>query len=487
MPEQLKLLTMKKIYIFVLLVFTFPLFSQNSIPNGNFENWTSANHEMPTGFNGSNFEAFYQCASPFNLTKSTDAFHGTYAMQLNTYAGASDTCFGYAITASNTNNQNPCNWGGGVPVNQIASGIRGYYKSNLTNNDSAGILVAFRNNGICIGLYLFKLGGIHTNYTPFNFTFNPPLMMNPDTMIFGAVSSDAFNNYAVPGSMLLLDSVSLIGITQPSAFNGDFENWNPYVINKPDNWYLEGSGGPNGVMGVNQTTDAAAGNYAIELVTHMGDNNGIPRARGGRVSTGYYQNNCQGPNCERGGHPFSNQIDTLCFYYKYAPQSNDSAVVQVNFRNNGINVYGIFQRFHTPTSTYQYIEIPFNTFNPIDTAIVSLESSTWFDSTFNYLGSTFKVDEIHFKSQALTTGIHDYNPNEGMLVYPNPSENGNLAVSNVAYYDKVCVYNMFGQEVNAKITKQNNAAYIENLRAGIYYIHINSRGKTKILKAIVGN
>lgn len=483
-------INMKRILPFlILLSFVFGnYYSQNSIPNGNFENWTISNGETPTGFNGSNPEAFFRCSSPLNVSKSTDAYHGTYAMQLNTYQGSSgDTCFGYAITASSTNNPNPCNWGGGTPVNQIATGIRGYYKSNLTNNDSAGIFVAFRNNGTCVGLYLFKLGGINTNYTPFNFSFNPPIAMMPDTMIFGAVSSDAFSNYAVPGSMLLIDSVSLIGITQPAGLNGDFENWAPNTFKKPDNWYIESGGGPQGLSGVDQTTDKAAGNYAVELITHLGDNNGVPRARGGQISTGYYQNNCQGSNCQKGGYPFSNQVDTLCFYYKYAPQLNDSANVMVNFRLNGNTINGIFYSIYNAASTYQYVEIPFNTMGPVDTAIVTLNSSTWYDSALVYIGSNFKVDEMHFKSQALTTGIGLNNFSNEKQLYPNPSNSGEINVSGVEYYDKVSVYNVFGQEVQAKIQKQNQTAKIQLTESGVYYIHINSRGKINILKAVVSH
>ena len=51
------------------------------------------------------------------------------------------------------------------------------------------------------------------------------------------------------------------------------------------------------------------------------------------VSTGYYSdsNSYQYP---LGGYPFTNQIDTLTFYYKYIPVNNDVAQVCVFFKTD---------------------------------------------------------------------------------------------------------------------------------------------------------
>ena len=476
---------MKKIYLLITAAFfSASVSAQNAIPNGNFESWTSGTYDVLTGFANSNAESFFKCNTPFNVVKTTDFYHGNFAVQLTTNFGM-DTCFGYIVGSPNPNGGNPCQWQGGIPYTQTPSGIMGYYKSNISAPDSGGILVAFKNNGSCLGLYMYKLGGVHNTYTPFSFAFNPPIAGTPDTMIFAAVSSDVFSGIALNGSMLQLDSISLIGATQPAGLNGDFENWTAQTVDKPNNWYMYG-GGSNNSGGVLKTTDKYAGQYAAELVTMLGDNNGVPRASGSGVSTGYYLNNCQSGNCQRGGYPFTNQIDTLCFYYKFAPSGNDTANVSMQFKKNFNYVSMMGTNIYTAASAYQYMEVPFNTMNPVDSVIVSFQSSVWQDSLLSFVGTDFKVDEAHFKSQPLNTGIKTFDAATGMKVFPNPAADGNFVISNVQYYDLVRVYNVFGQEVNALITKENDYAKVQINTPGAYTVFINSRGKITNLKVIVG-
>src|SRR5258706_2788383 len=381
---------MKKILFFIALLTQTLLYGQ-SVPNGGFENWTSATYDYPEGYvQNSNPEAFFKCNAPFNCVKTTDFYHGAYAIQLTTHTTATDTCFGYIVNATSTNG-NPLTWTGGIPYNQMATGMKGYYKSNIMPGDSGGVLAVFRAAGSPVGFYSYKFAGTPNTYTSFSFTFSPPLFTTPDTVIFAAISSDALNNYAVNGSMLQLDSVSFTAASQPAAFNGDFEQWLSQTINTPNSWYISGGHG----QGFNRTTDAYAGTYAMELQTYLGDNNGNPAAQAGQVGTGYCSGN--GPSCTwQGGYPFSNQLDTLSFWYKYAPSGSDSAQVNLTFKYNGNIVSGTNKNIYTPASTYQYAELPFNMGSPVDTVIIQLQSSSWNDTALSFIGSDFKVDNIAF-------------------------------------------------------------------------------------------
>ena len=477
----------KNIYSFIIAIAgVISVNAQNAVPNGDFESWTTAPYETPQFYMGSNIESFTKCNSPFNCVKTTDFYTGAFAVKLTTTASATDTCFGYLVSSTNPGNGNPCNWPGGIAYNQVPTGIQGYYKNTTMTGDSGGILVAFRNGSTCLGMYMFKFSGAHSTYTPFSFTFNPPIAGTPDTMMFLAASSDVFNNVAKPGSMLQLDNITLTGASQPLTFNGDFELWKKDTLQKLDSWYVGGGGG-NGTNGIIKTTDKKAGTYAVELKTFLGDNKGVPRAAGAYISTGYYLNNCNGPNCQRGGQPFTNQIDTLCFYYKFAPSGNDTANVWMNLKKNGNNVFGNMAKIHTPASTYQYYEIPYNTGgNPIDTVIVNFQSSAWQDSLLSFVGTDFKVDEVHFKSQPLGAGVKLFDSSVGIKVFPNPSNDGNFVISNVNTYDMVSVYNVYGQEVHASVIKEGDHAKVKIDNAGAYYVYINARGKTSTLKVIVG-
>lgn len=58
-------------------------------------------------------------------------------------------------------------------------------------------------------------------------------------------------------------------------------------------------------------------------------------------------------------------------------------------------------------------------------------------------------------------------------------------VSNVQQFDLVRVLNVYGQEVNALITKENGAAKIQISNSGAYFVYVNARGKITTQKVIV--
>jgi len=475
---------MKKI-IYLLSAFT--LFTalgqaQNATPNGGFESWNTMNAELPQYYIvSSNSEAFYKCQCPANETKSTDAYHGTYAVHLQTQIGNGDTNVAYFINTMP--NGNPNNWAGGIAYTQQPTGIRGYYKSAVPAGDSALILVNFKKAGSSLGFFAFSLYGTHNTYTQFSFPI-PTLAMAPDTIQFGATSSDFKDNIYMNGSMLLLDSVSFTGVTsQPANFNGDLENWVPEVYGVPTSWYVTGGGG-NGNPGVVQTSDKNSGTYAVELQTYQGDNNGNPVARGGGVSTGYYPSGmCAGPNCQMGGQPFTNQSDTLEFYYKYAPMNGDTAAVSLTFKNMGNVVAGAGMLIHTAASSYQHMKVPFNTMNTIDTVVVTFMSSTFMDTALAFIGSDFKVDDVYFTSQSM--GIEQHSASAPIQVYPNPAVDGRFVVSNIGRHDLVRVLNVYGQEINAEIVKENGVANIHVSTPGAYMVYVNARGQVTMQKVIV--
>lgn len=463
---------MKKILLFVALLAQTMLYGQ-SVPNGGFENWTTSNYDYPTGyFQNSNAQTFFKCGAAFNCIKTTDSYHGTYAAQLITHTSATDTCFGYFTNATNPNGS-PLTWTGGCAYNQVATGIKGYYKSNVMAGDSAGILLIFRSSGNPIGFYMYKFAGTHNTYTPFSYTFSPPLLGTPDSVIFAAISSDAFNNFGVEGSMFQIDSISFTGVaSQPPLFDGDFENWQNQIINSPDNWYVSGGQG----LGYNKTTDAHTGTYAMELTTYMGDYNGTPVAQGGQVGTGYCNGN-NGPCTWMGGYPFSNQVDTLTFYYKYAPSGNDTAQVYLMFKYNGSMVSGAGKQIYGTASTYQYAELPFITGTPVDTVIIQLQSSSYLDTALAFIGSDFKVDNVAFKSQI--TGIN--NPlsiDKQGFFYPNPANNTlNVWVAqNSSAETRLTIYDVTGRAVIQKILNPSGNIKqldISMLQSGIYVCELS--------------
>ena len=473
------MIKMKKHFLLLSLAFiAISVRAQISIPNGNLENWISGISNYPQYYQyNSNEQNFFRYKLPFNIEKTTDAFNGVSAVKLFTNANTRDTSGAYFVNSPATDGNN---WHGGVPYTLIPTGFRGYYKYNVATADSALVLAAFSKAGTNIGTYFFKLGGIKTTYTPFNFTFNPPLSQAPDSVIFGATSSDMIINKAIPGSTLFIDSVSFTGVaSQPALLNGDFESWGSVTLYSPFSWYSE-------ERGTKRSTDFYGGNYAAELTTYLSDNKSTPIARSGQLSTGYYSNSCR---CMRGGYPFSNKIDTLVFYYKYAPAvATDSAMVSITFKKNG-STYNGFSKNFPASLNYRYMQIPVDLVTAPDTVILDIRSSMWTNTAVSYVGAVLKIDEINFKSQMLPTNIRSFSNDKNINIYPNPS-NGKFTIQisdgkMLLAKGKIEIYNEFGKKVlRSEIKNQKLDFDISDMPNGIYFVKIYDGAVTLTEKII---
>jgi hypothetical protein len=480
----------KKLLLTVALIGTIALqmnAQTPSIPNGNFENWTTLTSEIPQNYVwSSNIDAFRN-GQPFNVIKSTDAYHGNYAVKLTTEISGGDTLPGVFINI-NPQSNNPANWQGGFAYNQQATGMRGYYKSAIASPDTGFVVAFFYKAGVMIGEYGFYFYGTHNTYTPFSFNFSPALPMAPDTVIFAAGSSNFGNNYGNNinmrnGSMLQLDSIAFTGVnSQPALFNGDFETWQTTTINKPNDWFFQQSSSENITGGAYKTSDAKAGSNAIELITYLGERHNMPTAEGGKISTGWYDRNCQNNCQEKGGFPFSNQVDTLAFWYKYAPVGGSTAGVYLNFKKNG-NIIGNAGKNLPLSASYQYMEIPFNIGQIPDSVMVDINSSMWYDSLLSNIGSALKIDEMHFKSQALTTGIFNNQNQHYISIFPNPTSE-KLTIKYTEISGKqidLKMFNTFGQQVLSQRTSDQTGLTtldISQFAEGLYFLRITSDNQT---------
>lgn len=449
--------------------------AQTSIPNGNFETWSSATFETPLYYPyTSNSESFFRLQTGFvNVAKVTPGYHGSYALQLTTFANGKDTAFGYAL--NNLPEGNPFLWTGGIPYSQKPTGMRGYYKTNMMNGDSGLIIAAFSKSGANIGTYVKSLGGVQNSYSLFSMAFSLALAAAPDSVLIGFISSNVLAGINRAGSTITLDSVSFVGVnSQPAGMNGDFELWQPQTVTKPTGWLFEGNGSGNGM---NRTADAVVGSYAVELKTILRTNeNGSQEARAGRISTGWYPDNCSGNCPEEGGYPFSNQIDTLAFYYKYAPSGNGTAIVQANFKKNGLLVGG-FSLPLPAAGAYQYVEYPFYLNTVPDTVIIDLRSNNYMDTAFSFIGSDLKIDEIHFKSQPLNTGILNIEAGkQNLMLYPNPIKTSAiLEIDRQIVLEKaeLYIYDLCGRMVKTILIPQHKITFHkDNLSGGMYFYEV---------------
>jgi hypothetical protein len=384
----------KHLFTLFTTLFTSVLLGQ-SIPNGGFESWNTVTYENPTSYQTSNLQENNGNIGSVNALKTTDSYHGNYAIRLTTTLSGLDTTFAYLTNGDPGKNPPP----GGMPYNQTPTGFRLHYKSNIMANDSALILVMFKKNGALLNQYFFTIKSTQSSYTLFQRNFLPALSMAPDTVIFAAASSFPFGgNRGTPGNMIQLDSILFTGVaSQPAAFNGDMESWQTISNSQILGWNINGNNDGN----TYRTTDAYSGTYALELQTQAPSFGGGGGLQASQAITGQWTHN--GP--PKGGLPYANMIDTLVLYYKYLPADpTDSATVSMMFSKNGNFVFGVQKKLKVAGgyTLFQYpISIP-GTITP-DSVMISLASSSYtsYPIPASFIGSDLKVDNMYLKSQKM--------------------------------------------------------------------------------------
>ncbi|MGP8214759.1 MAG: T9SS type A sorting domain-containing protein [Bacteroidia bacterium] len=393
---------MKKITLFFFLLIACNAFAQvNSIPNGEFESWTNLNWMDPVNWwslndtYGPNGQGNYTNT----VIRSTDAYHGKYAAQLESINFGPDTIpgmIGLGIVGGS-----PV----GIPISEAPTGIRLYYTYSRTAPDSAAIEVEFKKAGSVIGIYLYKISNTTNSYLLFSQMFSPALSQTPDTVLFTAFSttrlfySKGFKNAIgwcwAPGSTFQIDSLSFTGLaSQPAGLNGDFEQWNADT-----NWIGPVDWNEQEGFSLARTTDAVSG-FAAELGTTLTSCTSCVGPQFTKIRTGN-----EGGSGDNGGYPYTNTIDTLEFYYKYAPSSGnplDSGAVSLDFHNSTAN-----NQYYIITlgasAVYKKVDYPISIsgFTP-DSVAVGIQSSycnSCSSLPMGDTGSVIKVDNIHFKSQ----------------------------------------------------------------------------------------
>lgn len=463
---------MKKQLLFLCMAFiACALNGQSPIPNADFELWTSNSIENPTHFPfSSNRNTFYNGRAS-NIVKYTPAYHGQYAVQLSTEAES----LGYLMN-TDPKEGNPALWTNGMAYTEMPTGIRGYYKYNVATADSGLIIFTFRKNSAIIGDYKFRVGGVKTNYTLFDFNFTPALTQTPDSVIVGFVSSDYYKNQSgMPGSVLVIDSLSLKGVAnQPVALNGDFENWELLDMGISLTDWNQRSKNP---YGIKRSTNSKSGQYSLELTTYLGEEDGQPIAQPGYTTNGYWDKNC---NCKRGGIPFLNKKDTLTFWYNYVPNQGDMAQVNLSFIKNGTQYDGRNVNLIASTN-FQYVELPFELGMSPDSVIIDIISSQWDHKAISYVGSKLFIDKLSFKTVTSPMSVNELKTKT--FISPNPTHgiiNFNIEESKVKRVD---IYSVAGKLLYS--TKNNiNKIDMSAFSSGIYLVRVETDDKVLIDRLI---
>src|ERR1700752_3899838 len=106
---------MKKQLLTVFAILSTGMAIAQTIPNGSFESWTTKTYEDPQIWSCANDEDHGGTTNyPASVTKTTDAYHGSYAIKLVSSLYGTDTIQAYFANGNPGNNPAP----GGIPISQ---------------------------------------------------------------------------------------------------------------------------------------------------------------------------------------------------------------------------------------------------------------------------------------------------------------------------------------------------------------------------------
>ncbi len=460
---------MRKIYILLLVVATcFGSTFGQAVPNPSFELWDVDTTEIPATWFNSNLYAQMFFGAP-NVTKSTDAHGGQYAIRLETFANANDSLFAYIANCPGDPNSGE----GGVPYNQQPTAMTGWVKYDLVPGDTSIIIVLFKSGGIVLSTDYYWFTGTANTYT----SFQMPLTLSamPDSVIIAVGSSLADGPGLADGSWILLDDLAF---DSPNPIpNGDFETWSTSVRTEPIGWSSPDMYGDTAEV-VTRTTDAITGQFAASIETQA--------IFGGQDTMGYMTSGVFSGGNQAGGQPYSLTTDTLCGYYKYNGVGSDSAIIGAVFFQGGIltNVAAIVLN---DQASYTYFEIPFQLPSAPDTVRIDLWSSH--PNGNPQPGSVLIIDSLRFKSDPLA-GLP--NPAQSMqwTAFPNPASDV-LWIEAVAEHAETCALQAFsntGQKIREQEMQLGPGLNripmdIQSLPTGLYVIRI--KGFASAVKVLV--
>ena len=170
---------------------------QTPIPNYSFENWEEITYQNPE-----NWYSYNQLLTVYdleNITKTTDANSGSFAVKMTTIDIEGDATPG--LIANGPLNYSTFGFKP-IPYNASPTTISGAYKYSPNGNDNGEMYIQFFKLGNVIGGHVETFMN-QTNYT--SFSSNIILVGTPDSM---SIIASSGNNV---GSVLMLDDLSFSG------------------------------------------------------------------------------------------------------------------------------------------------------------------------------------------------------------------------------------------------------------------------------------
>lgn len=215
---------MKMITIILTVLIVSTIKTNAQIPNYNFENWSNGANSAPDDWEskGSNHTGFYP------VTQTTDNYLGTYAVRMENKITDTDTTKGEISTIRPTT---AGGFGPAFPISIRYNNLKGFYKYNPLNGDSAQVIVFITKTGFAGPLgYMVAFGqnnlGVATTYTPFSVGY---LNVSPNFLYLDSLEVPDSAFIFIAAYKMLCDSVSDLPPLGNSILYVDALNFDTYI------------------------------------------------------------------------------------------------------------------------------------------------------------------------------------------------------------------------------------------------------------------
>lgn len=266
--------------------------------------------------------------------------------------------------------------------------------------------------------------------------------------------------------------------------NHGFEDWTNFGnYEDPVGWATMNSISTGPFYSCTKSTDhypATIGNYSVRLE----NNTSLTQMTGafGMAVTDTFAFPFQ-PAFPVSGNPTS-----LCGYYKYFPQNNDSMWIKIFLFNNGLIVMDEQITYSNTASTWTPFTIPFDPYTTADSATIVICAFLPQGSTPAPFGnSVLYVDNLSFDNHI--TSVKDITADPWKFnIYPNPvSDIFTLDINETNIVDiTLNIYNSVGKLVRTELLEKNlQQNNIGDLSDGIYMVEIKSKERVAIQKLII--
>lgn len=337
------------------------LFSFAQLENPGFENWTTvSDFDQPDigdhPFTSSNFETYYADGS-LSVTEVTGV-EGS-ALRIETIETMEeDTIVGYAIWGNPPGGEELIFQGGFAMSDQNVTSLSVDMRYSI-NLDSPGfVIVQFKNEGEPVGpgnlfpgVYFFPVSGEQLTFENETFNISPGVGTTFDECTIGFACNNILDDTveSFPGDFLEIDNLEFNG-TDQTIPGADLNDWVPVSpVPTPDGWDIFF----NPFFQLHdQSTDAAEGDYALELRSEVFDEN---------VQTGVASQGFDTEGEFLPGLALPDDFYGWSFQYKYTTEALDTAALIAVFSELANPTPEDITYFHLekliPTENYTTVEI----------------------------------------------------------------------------------------------------------------------------------